>query len=303
MKKEELQNKIRKLKKEKDALVLAHYYVPVEVQEIADHVGDSFALAKLAKGADAKIIVMCGVKFMAESAKILSPDKKVLLPDMTAGCPMADMATPEDVRRLREEHPKAVVMSYVISSDAVKGVSDICCTSSSALKAAAALKEKEIVFVPDMHLGEYTAQKMPDKTFFVHNGYCPVHHGVTEADVIKVKKEHPNAAFAVHPECRAEVLKHAEFIGSTAEILDFAKNSEYDEIIIGTENTIVEILTKEVPGKKFYTVSPSFVCGDMKKITLEAVLESLEKEQYEITLTKEEIEAAAKSLDRMVNIK
>lgn len=296
----EIQNKILKLKKEKNALILAHYYVPIDVQDIADHVCDSFEMAKRAKDAKENLIIICGVRFMGESAKILSPDKKVLIPAIDAGCPMADMVTVEDVRRLKAEHPNAVVMCYVNSSAAVKAEADICCTSSSALRIAKSLDAEEIIFVPDVHLAEYTASKVPEKKFIFHTGFCPTHHRITEADIIAAKKAHPNAAFAVHPECRADVLTHADFIGSTAEIIKFARETGADEVIIGTEMEIASRLQREMPNKKFYSVTSAFVCPNMKKITLQAVLNSLENDEYEISLDNEEIAAARQSLDRMV---
>ena len=296
-----IKEKILKLKKDKNALILAHYYVPLEVQDIADHVCDSFEMAKRAAKADNELIVICGVRFMGESAKILSPDKKVLIPAVDAGCPMADMVNVDDVLRLKAEHPDAVVMCYVNSSAAVKAVSDICCTSSSALRIAKALDTDEIIFVPDMNLGNYTAEKVPDKKFFCHTGFCPTHHRITEADVLAAKKAHPDAKFAVHPECRADVLKYADFIGSTSEIIQFARETDADEILIGTEMEIASRLQRELPDKKFFSVASAFMCPNMKKVTLQSVLDCLENEQYEIDLDEDEINAAAKSLERMVN--
>jgi quinolinate synthase len=298
--KTEIKNKILALKKEKHALVLAHYYVPLEVQDIADHVCDSFEMSKRAKDAEEQLIIICGVRFMGESAKLLSPEKRVLIPAMDAGCPMADMVTVEDVRRLKTEHPKAVVMCYVNSSAAVKAESDICCTSSSALRIAKSIDAEEIIFIPDVHLAEYTAEKVPEKKFIFHIGFCPTHHRVTEADILAAKKAHPEAKLAVHPECRAEVTKHADFIGSTAEIIKFARETDAKEVLIGTEMEIALRLQRELPEKKFYSVTSAFVCPNMKKVTLEAVLNCLEKEEYEITLDPAEAEAARRSLDKMV---
>ncbi len=302
MENSELQKKILKLKKKKNALILAHYYVPLEVQDVADAVCDSFAMAKKAAEAEEDLIVICGVRFMGESANILSPDKKVLLPDPSAGCPMADMVTPEDVLRLKAEHPGAVVMCYVNSSAAVKAVSDVCCTSSSALRIARSIPEKEIIFVPDQHLGAYIASQVPEKTFYMHDGFCPTHHRVTEQHVLAAKAAHPNAVFAVHPECGDDVLRHADYIGSTAGIIDYAMTTDAEEIIIGTEFEIVKRLRRALPEKKFYSVKSAFTCVNMKKITLEDLLECLEKEQYEVSLSDEDISLAGTSLDRMVNI-
>ena len=298
----QLQKEIVQYKKEKNALILAHYYVPIEVQDIADHVCDSFAMAKLAKRAQQQLIVICGVRFMGESAKILSPNKKVLLPAPDAGCPMADTVTSADVLRLRKAHPKAAVVCYVNSSASVKAVSDICCTSSSALKVVRSLEEEEIIFVPDIHLGSFIAAEVPEKRFILYDGYCPTHHEISENDVLKAKKSHPDAVFAVHPECRDEVIKYADFVGSTAEILDFAKNTLADEILIGTEVGVTERLIRELPNKKVYSVSAEFICSNMKKVGLEEVRDCLKYEQYEVTLSIDEIKAAQAALDRMVNI-
>jgi len=295
-----MQEKILQLKKEKNALVLAHYYVPLDVQEVADFVCDSFEMAKRAKAAEQQLIVICGVRFMGESAKLLSPGKKVLLPAMDAGCPMADMVTPEDIKRLREEHPGAAVMCYVNSSAAVKAVCDICCTSSSALRIANSLDAEEIIFVPDRNLGSYIAENVPEKKFILHCGHCPVHNDVTAADIKSAKTAHPSALLAAHPECRQEVLDYADFIGSTSEIITFCQESDEQEFLIATESAIVDILRQGLPEKKFYSVTSSFICSDMKKCSLEALLACLEKEQYEVVLTEDEITAARESLDKMV---
>ena len=298
----EIQQKILDLKKQKNALVLAHYYVPMAVQDIADHVCDSFEMSKRAKEAKEQLIVICGVRFMGESAKLLSPDKKVLIPAVDAGCPMADMVTVEDVNRLKAEHPNAMVMCYVNSAAAVKAASDICCTSSSALRVAKSLDAEEIIFVPDVHLAEFTAEKVPEKKFIFHTGFCPTHHRVTESDILAAKKAHPGAKLAVHPECRAEVTKHADFIGSTAEIIKYVRETDADEVLIGTEMEIALRLQRELPEKKIYSVTAAFVCPNMKKVTLEAVLNCLENEEYEIKLDPEEADAARRALDRMVAV-
>lgn len=297
----DLQKRILELKAEKNALVLAHYYVPLEVQDVADAVCDSFAMAKKAAEAREDLIVICGVRFMGESAKILSPDKTVLLPAPDAGCPMADMVTPEDVMEHRARHPEAAVMCYVNSSAAVKAVSDVCCTSSSALRIARGLEEREIIFVPDRHLGEYVAERVPEKTFYLHEGFCPTHHRVSEGDILAAKRAHPDALLAVHPECDGSVVRHADFVGSTAEILDFARSADAGEILIGTECEIVRRLARELPEKRIYGVTAAFTCGNMKKITLEALYECLRDEKYRVELPEDEIKAARRSLDRMVN--
>lgn len=298
----DLQREILNLKKEKNALILAHYYVPVEVQAIADAVCDSFAMAKLAKAASEDVIVICGVRFMGESAKLLSPDKTVLLPAENAGCPMADMITVEEVKKLKAEHPDAAVVCYVNSSAAVKAVSTICCTSSSALQVVRSLPEKEIIFIPDKNLGSFVAEAVPEKTIYLYDGCCPIHNRVTVEEVMAVKSKHPNALFAVHPECCKGVVALADFIGSTAEIIDFVKDSEAREFIIGTECEISILLAKECPDKKFYDASTDFICHDMKKVELSAVRDCLKYGRYEVSLTSEEITGAKDSLDRMVRI-
>ena len=298
----ELLEEIKRLKKERNALILAHYYVPLEVQDAADSVCDSFAMAKLAANAGESLIVICGVRFMGESAKILSPDKTVLLPSQDAGCPMADMVTPEQVMELRARYPEAAVMCYVNSTAAVKAVSDICCTSSSALRIARALPQREIIFVPDRHLGSFVAKNVPEKIFHIHSGYCPAHDSVTVQDVLSAKAAHPDALFAVHPECGGEVVDMADFVGSTAEIIDFAAASTAREFIIGTESETALRLNRDFPEKSFYDVRPAFRCGDMKTVTLLSLYESLRDGKYEVQLPPQQLSAARESLDRMVNM-
>ncbi|SMC46422.1 quinolinate synthase NadA [Papillibacter cinnamivorans] len=298
----ETQKRILALKAEKGALILAHYYQTMDIQEIADIVGDSFELAKQAKAAGQQIIVLCGVKFMAESAKILNPGKTVLLPVLDAGCPMADMITPDDVLRLRKEHPDAAVVCYINSSAAVKAVSDICCTSSSAVRVVRSLPQKKIVFIPDKNLGAYVASQVPEKEFVFYNGFCPVHNGVTLRDVLAAKEAHPGAKVLVHPECRPEVLSHADYIGSTKGILEYAAASGADEFVIGTEKGVAERLGSLAPDKRYYVMTDRFTCSDMKKTRLSDVLRCLETGTYEIQMTPEEISAAYQSLDRMIRV-
>jgi len=299
---DDIRQRILSLKSEKNALILAHYYQSLEIQDLADHVCDSFEMAKRARDAEQQIIVICGVVFMGESAKILNPGKKILIPVMEAGCPMADMITPEDVISLRNEHPDAAVVCYVNSSAAVKAASDICCTSSSALRVVRSLTQKEIIFIPDRNLGSYVAKQVPEKEIILFSGFCPSHNRVSESDILRAKAAHPGSVFAAHPECREEVLDHADFIGSTSEILDYARKSENKTIIIGTEQGVVERLRRELPDKNIYSVASSFICPNMKKTGLAELLNCLENEQPEIRLTIEEITAAKLSLDRMVSI-
>jgi len=296
------QQEILDLKKLKNALILAHYYQPLEVQDIADYVCDSHAMAKKAAEAKENLIIICGVRFMAESAKILNPDKTILLPAPTAGCPMADMITADDVMALKAQHPDGKVMCYVNSSAAVKAASDVCCTSASAVHIAKALDTEKIIFVPDRHMGEYVSRQVPEKEFILWQGFCPTHYKITEKDVLKAKSALPNAKFAAHPECRTEVLKHADYIGSTAGIIEFTRETEASEIIIGTEMGVLERLQRELPNKKLYCVSAGFICPNMKKTGVSEVLNSLKNNTHEIIMSTEEINAARQSLDRMITV-
>ena len=298
----ELQQKIISLKKEKNVLILAHYYQTTDVREIADHVCDSFEMARLAHSARQDTLIICGVHFMAESAKILNPEKTVLLPVPGAGCPMADMITPEDVIALRNFYPKAAVVCYVNSSAAVKAVSDICCTSSSAERIVRSLPETQIIFIPDRNLGAYISSKIPEKEFIFHKGWCPVHDCIVTYDVVNAKQKHPNALLLTHPECKKEILDLSDFVGSTSEIIQFALDSKEQEFIIGTEAGVVEHLTGLAKEKQFYPLTNSFICEDMKKLKLEDVLNTLNNNEYEMKLSDNEINAARKSLERMVNV-
>jgi len=298
----EIQQKIIELKKEKNALILAHFYQTTEVRGIADHVCDSFEMARLAHSAEQQLLMICGVHFMAESAKILNPGKTVILPVLDAGCPMADMILPGDVIALRECYPDAAVVCYVNSSAAVKAVSDICCTSSSAERIVRSLPEKQIIFIPDRNLGAYIASKVSEKEFIFHAGWCPVHDCITVNDVEVARAAHPDAKLLTHPECRGDVLDLSDFIGSTAEIIAYALNSEDKEFIISTEIGVVEHLSILAPDKRFYPLTNTFECEDMKKIRLADVLNSLETGKHEMVLSENEIEAAKRSLERMVGV-
>ena len=299
---EALKNRISELKRETNTLILAHYYQRAEVLEIADEVGDSFALAQKAQKASASRIIVCGVRFMAESAKILNPDKAVFLPSQDAGCPMADMVTPEDVLALRKQYPEAAVVCYVNSSAAVKAVSDVCCTSSSALRIVRSLSQKQIIFVPDKNLGAYCAQQVPEKEIILFSGFCPIHHSVTREMAEAARMAHPAARFAIHPECRPEVLEFADYIGSTAGILSDVRQSGAQEFVIGTECGIVEMLQSEFPEKRFYPLQENFVCADMKKTRLEDVLCALEGDAEAITLPEAQLCDARRALERMVSM-
>jgi quinolinate synthase len=298
-----IEEEIAKLKKEKNAIILAHYYQTGDIQDIADIVGDSYALSKQARDSDAKMIVFCGVKFMAESAKILSPEKTVLLPALDAGCPMADMVTPEDVLDLRRKYPEAAVATYVNSSAEVKAVSDICVTSANAVKVIRSLREKQVIFVPDQNLADYVAKQLPEKEIIPFSGYCIVHHQLTAQDVDKALEAIPGAKLLVHPECPPEVVEKADFVGSTAGIIKEARRLPDKKIIIGTEMGVLHVLKRENPDKEFYVLTPRLICANMKKTKMADVLDSFRYGRYEITLSKDIMEKAKKSLDRMLEVK
>lgn len=298
----ELVKKIEELKRNRKAVILAHFYQCPEVQDIADFVGDSLELSRKAKEAEGDVIVFCGVWFMAETAKVLCPQKTVLLPEPNAGCPMADMVTPDDIQRLRAEHPDAAVVCYVNSSAGIKACSDICCTSSNAVAVVKSLKESEIIFVPDQNLGHYISTQIPDKLFILHSGFCPTHHRILPYDVLAARAAHPNAPVLVHPECPPGVVSQADFVGSTAQILDYAAKSGQTEFVIGTEGGILYRLEKQSPEKQFYLLSGSMVCLNMKKTSLESVYHSLKDMRYPMELDKETISKAAVCLDRMFSV-
>ena len=300
----DLQEQILYLKKEKNAVILAHFYQTVDIQQIADYVGDSFELSKRAKNSEENLIIFCGVKFMAESAKLLSPDKKVLLPNSNAGCPMADMVNPEIIKNLRKEHPNAAVVCYVNSSAETKAECDICCTSSNAVNIVKKIDADEIILVPDKNLGAYVAQFVPEKKFIYINGFCPIHRYVTFAEAEAKKQELPNAKFAVHPECEPDVVKLADFIGSTSQILKYCVESKNDEFIIGTEYGVVERLRFYYPEKKYYPLVPTLVCPDMKKTALADVYNCLANENQEnvINLSEDIINKANIPLEKMLSL-
>ncbi|NLG36400.1 MAG: quinolinate synthase NadA, partial [Clostridiales bacterium] len=259
---QDIAGEIKDLKEKKNAIILAHSYQIPEVQQIADFVGDSFALSRETRDSDADMLVFCGVRFMAESAKILSPDKKVLLPVLDAGCPMADMVTPEDIRRLRAQHPGAAVVCYINSSAAVKAECDICCTSSNAVRVVRSLPQRDIVFVPDRNLGQYVAGQVPEKRIILYAGYCPVHNRTTPGQARAARAAHPEALLLVHPECPREVTQLADYVDSTAGIVEYAKRSDRREFIIGTEIGIFHALTRDNPDKVFHPLVPDFMCPD-----------------------------------------
>ena len=293
---------IYELKKERNAVILAHLYQWPEVQDIADFVGDSLDLSRRAKDTRADVIVFCGVRFMAETAKILSPDKTVLLPALHAGCPMADMVTPDDVARLRKAHPDAAVVCYVNSSAEIKAVSDICCTSSNAVKVVSSLKEDEIIFVPDRNLGHYVSTFLPAKRFILFDGFCPTHNKISPADVEKVRAARPDSPILVHPECIPDVAALADFTGSTAQIIEYAVKSDRQEFVIGTEIGVLHRLQQLCPAKRFYSLHAALVCPNMKKTSLTNVHDALKNLQFRIELDDQLIRQASVSLERMLAI-
>ncbi|WP_058485649.1 quinolinate synthase NadA [Defluviitalea phaphyphila] len=295
-------SQIKELKKKKNALILAHNYQREEIQNLADIVGDSFALSLAALNAKEDTIVFCGVRFMAETAKILCPNKKVLLPVYDAGCPMADMITAEELRKAKEKYPDAAVVCYVNSYAEVKAESDVCVTSSNAVKIIKSLKEKQILFIPDKNLGTYIGEKVPEKEILVWDGFCIVHHLVTAKEVIDKKNKYPNAEVLVHPECKKEVLSLADFIGSTSEIINYASSSDKKEFIIGTEKGVLTSLEKNNKDKKFYMLSSNLLCRNMKKTGLKELMECLKEDRYEIKLEEDILIKARKPLERMIEI-
>jgi len=302
MKKEKsLEERILKLKEERQAVILAHNYQRGEVQDIADFVGDSLELSQRAARTDAAVIVFCGVHFMAETAHILSPDKTVLLPDSGAGCPMANMITAEQLRREKAKLPGATVVTYVNSTAEVKAESDYCCTSANGVKVVASLATDNILFVPDQYLGDYIMKKT-GKRMSLWPGYCPTHVRITPEDITARRQEHPRARVVVHPECRPEVIALADEALSTSGIIRYAARPDVKELIVGTEVEILHRLKKENPGKTFIPASMKAICIDMKKITLEKLLHSLETMTPEVTVPEMTRMRARAAVDRMLAI-
>ena len=302
MKIEEQKEEIEALKREKNAVILAHYYVPEEVQEIADYVGDSFYLSKAARETDADVLVFAGVSFMGESAKILNPQKTVLLPDAGADCAMAHMAAAEQVRRKKEEDPYLAVVCYINSTAELKTVSDVCVTSSNAVKVVKALPNKRIFFIPDRNLGSFVAKQVPEKEIILNDGYCPVHQEILPKEVLAAKKAHPHAKVLVHPECTKEVVALSDYAGSTAGIIAYAAASKEREFIIGTEDGVMYELRKQNPDKLFYPVRDGQCCCDMKKVTLEKVRDSLKYEQHKVEVSEETARKASQAMERMLKL-
>ncbi|WP_026478068.1 quinolinate synthase NadA [Alkaliphilus transvaalensis] len=298
----EMIKEIQRLKKEKNAIILAHNYQIPEIQEIADLVGDSLKLSKKAAETDADIIVLSGVNFMAETAKILSPNKKVLLPAHDAGCPMADMIDTEKLKDFKEEHKDAVVVCYVNSSAEVKAESDICCTSSNAVKIIKSIEADKILFVPDKNLGHYVSKQVPEKEIISYKGFCITHHRVQGREVDHIRSEYPDAEVLVHPECSPDVVEKADFIGSTSQIISYAKESPSKVFIIGTEMGVLHKLQKDSPYKRFYLLSTGLICNNMKKTRLVDIYNALAEEKYEITVNESTRLKALNALNKMLEI-
>ena len=300
----DLAARILKLKKEKNALILAHVYTPPEIQDVADFTGDSLGLSR--KSADASVtqdkIIFCGVYFMAETAALLSPQKKVFIPEPQAGCPMADMADADEVLRLKAEHPDAAVVTYVNSTVAVKAVSDICVTSSNAVEIVRGLPQRKIIFVPDKSLGAYVAAQVPDKEIILWPGFCPTHHRILAEFLLRAKAEHPNALVLAHPENNKNILDKADFIGSTGQMQKYAAESSAEEFIVASENGLLHRLRADNPGKKFYPVTPLAVCPNMRKNTLEKLLDVLENETNLVTVDAQTADKARLAIQRMLGI-
>lgn len=302
MDRQSLINKINELKKQKNAVILAHCYQNVEIDEVADFVGDSLYLSQMAAKTDADIIVFAGVYFMAETAKILSPNKKVLLPRLESGCLMADMINLKQLREFKAKYPNVPVVCYVNSTAEVKSECDVCCTSSNAVNVVKSLNTDKVLFAPDTYLGSFVASKLEGVEVITYPGYCPTHLRITTEDVEAMRKEHPEALVLTHPECHKEVVNISDYVGSTTGIMNFAKQSDAKEFIIVTELGVVERLERDLKDKKIYLVSPKAVCSNMKWNQLEDILNSLELEQHEITVDKEIAQKALQSIEKMIAI-
>lgn len=298
----ELRERLEQLKKERNAIILAHYYQRDEIQEVADFRGDSFLLAQKAAQTDADVIVFCGVHFMGESAKILAPNKRVIIPDERAGCPMADMVNVDGLRALKREHPNAKVVSYINTTAEVKSETDICCTSANAVKVVESVDADEVIWVPDKNLGNHVS-KFTSKKMIIWEGYCNTHDMLTVKDVEEMKQKYPNAQFVVHPECRPEVVAMGDFVGSTTAIIKYCRESDCQEFIVGTEDGTGYQLRMDSPNKQFHFATKYLVCPNMKVNNLKKVVRALETMQPEIYVDPEVAEKARLSLERMLLVK
>ncbi|MHB8997036.1 MAG: quinolinate synthase NadA [Armatimonadota bacterium] len=289
------------LRRDRNAVLLAHNYQNPEVQDVADHTGDSLGLSRLAAATDADVIVFCGVHFMAQTAKLLSPQKTVLLPDIGAGCPMADMITPELLREFKAKHLGAPVVAYVNTTAEVKAESDICCTSANAVQVVQSLPDKQILFVPDQYLANWVSKQVPDKEIIPYGGFCPTHVKINPKEIIAAKEAHPEAKVVGHPESPPDILALCDAVRSTSGMVRYAKEDPAQEFIIATECGMVHRLEQDVPGKTFYGLG-SIMCPNMKRTTLEKVVAALREMQYQIEIPEEVAAKARRAVERMVEI-
>ncbi len=299
--KEEIKRRILELKKENNAIILAHNYQIPDIQDLADFLGDSLALAIKAKETEADVIVFCGVDFMAETAAILNPGKKVIIPDLSARCPLASMVDPDGLRKLKEKHPDAAVVSYVNTTAETKALSDYCCTSANAVKVVESIPEKKVIFTPDRNLGAYVQRFVKDKEIILWPGFCATHDRLTVEDFMELKRKHPDAEIMAHPECRPEVIDIADHVFSTGGMVKHAVDSDKREFIVGTEKEMAYRLRKECPDKVFYTIDKA-ICPTMKKITLEKLLRALETLSPVVTVPEDIAEKARIPIERMIAI-
>lgn len=297
---QKLVERINNLKKEKKAVILAHCYQPVEIDLVADYVGDSLYLSQVAAKTDAEIIVFAGVSFMAQTAKILSPTKKVLLPQKDAGCEMADMINYKQVLEFKAKHPDIPVVCYVNSTAEVKSECDLCCTSSNAVQVVKSLNAEKILFLPDQHLGKWVEKQLGNLEVITYPGCCPIHEQISPEEIVNIRSKYPEALVLVHPECEMSVSLLADFVGSTAGIMNFVKNSDNKSFVIVTEKGVVDRLERDYPEKEFIPIRENLVCPSMKMTTLEDILEILENETNEIIVDKEIAKKAVKCIDRML---
>ena len=299
----ELIERINKLKKEKNAIILAHCYQNPEIDLVADYVGDSLGLSRLASKTDAEIIVFAGVYFMAETAKILSPNKKVLLPNKNSGCNMADMINLAQVKEFKEKHPDIPLVCYVNSTAEVKAQCDICCTSANAVDVVKSLGEKRVLFAPNCYLGSWVQKNLPDVEIISYPGFCPTHLRIIPDEIVKMKIMYKDAKILVHPECHQEVVKLADFVGSTTQIMQYCESTNYMQYIIATEKGVVDRLKRDFPEKEFILASSKLVCHNMKWNTLEDILNSLLHNQFEVTVEEETRQKALNSIQKMIELK
>ena len=302
----DLINKINQLKKEKNAIILTHCYQNIEIDEVSDFVGDSLYLSKMAAQTNANIILFAGVYFMAQSAKLLSPNKKVLLPEISSGCMMADMINVENLKSFKAKYPNIPVVCYINSTAEVKALCDVCCTSSNAIEVVKNLKSDKVLFVPDNYLGKYVQEQLPNIEIITFNGFCPIHQRIRVEEIELARKNYPNALILTHPECNQEVAKRSDFIGSTKEIMEYVVKSDKKQFVIATEKGVVDRLNRDSKkynwNKEFILINENIICPDMKKNTLEGIYKTLLNETNEIKIENEVAQKAVQCIDKMFNI-